>query len=108
MLLIKQFAGDLVKLKGFLIQIKFRIYQEGIKLAILTDKVAFVGMFLVGDLLRWVKPYFADIQKNGIVITNLKTQYIFVIQEGFKEQITQIYRNPEEEATAERKLQALV
>ena len=108
MLLIKQFLGDLVKLKGFLAQIKFRIYQEGIKLTTPTDKVAFIGIFLVGDLLRWFKPYFINIQKNGIEITNPKTQYIFVIQEGFKERITQIYRNPKEEATAERKLQALV
>ena len=25
------------------------------------DKVAFAGMFLVGDLLRWFKPYFVEI-----------------------------------------------
>ena len=61
MLLIKQFIGNLIKLKGFLVQIKFRIYQEGIKLNTPIDKVAFAGMFLAGDLLRWFKPYFADI-----------------------------------------------
>ena len=59
--LIKRFIGDLIKLKGFLVQIKFRIYQEGIKLVTAMDKVAFAGIFLVGDLLRWFKPYFADI-----------------------------------------------
>ena len=104
MLLIKQFIGDLIKLKGFLVQIKFRIYQEGIKLAIPTDKVVFTGMFLIGDLLRQFKPYFAEIQKNGAITTNQEVQYIFLTQKGFKEQITQLYRDPKEEATAERKL----
>ena len=71
--LIKRFAGKLKKIKGFLAQIKFRIYQKGIKLNTPIDKVAFAGIFLVGDLLRWFKPYFTDIQKNGTATTNLKT-----------------------------------
>ena len=61
MLLIKRFIGDLTKLKGFLAQIKFRIYQEDIKLATPIDKVVFTGMFLAGDLLKWFKPYFTEI-----------------------------------------------
>ena len=59
--LIKQFNGDPKKLKGFMAQIKFKIGQEGIRLNTLADKVAFAGMFLIGDLLRWFEPYFAEI-----------------------------------------------
>ena len=33
---------------------------------------------------------------------------MFLMWEGFKKRITQIYGNPKEEATVERKLQALV
>ena len=108
MLLIKRFAGDLVKLKGFLAQIKFKIYQEGIRLKTAADKVAFAEMFLIGDLLRQFKPYFAELQRNGETTTNVEVKYMFLSWEGFKEKITQIYGDPKEEATAKRKLQALI
>ena len=42
-------------------QIKFKIGQEGIRLNTPVDKVAFAGMFLTGDPLRWFEPYFAEI-----------------------------------------------
>ena len=61
MLLIKRFVGDLKKLKGFIVQIKFKIGQEGMRLNTPADKVAFAGMFLIGDLLRWFEPYFIEI-----------------------------------------------
>ena len=68
--LIKQFIGEPLKLKGFLAQIKFKIDQEGIRLNTVIDKVAFAGIYLTGDLLRWFKPYFAEIQAKGLTTTN--------------------------------------
>jgi len=35
--LIKQFLGEKLKLKGFLMQIHFKVMQEGVKLATLID-----------------------------------------------------------------------
>ena len=37
LLLIKQFAGERLKLKGFLTQIYFKITQKGVKLPIFID-----------------------------------------------------------------------
>jgi len=35
--LVKRFTGEKSKLKGFLVQIRFKIMQEGLKLAITID-----------------------------------------------------------------------
>jgi len=50
--LIKQFLGEKLKLKGFLTQIHFKVVQEGAKLAILLDQVAYAGLFLTGRALK--------------------------------------------------------
>ena len=49
---IKQFLGEKLKLKGFLMQMHFKVVQEGAKLAILLDQVAYVGLFLTGRALK--------------------------------------------------------
>jgi hypothetical protein len=48
MLLIKRFSGEKVKFKGFLTQIKLKIRYKGVKLPIVVDQVAYIGLFLVG------------------------------------------------------------
>jgi len=35
--------------------------QEGVKLATLSDQVAYVGLFLIGRALKWFKLYFTEI-----------------------------------------------
>ena len=46
--LIKQFLGEKLKLKGFLMQIHFKVIQEGVKLATLLNQVAYAELFLIG------------------------------------------------------------
>jgi hypothetical protein len=45
---VKQFSGEKAKLKGFLTQIKLKIRHKGIKLPIVADQVAYIGLFLTG------------------------------------------------------------
>ena len=61
LLLIKRFLGEKLKLKGFLTQMHFKVIQEGAKLVISTDQVAYVGLFLTGRALKWFKPYLTKI-----------------------------------------------
>jgi hypothetical protein len=46
MLSVKRFSKEKVKLKGFLTQIKLKIRYKGIKLSIIVDQVAYIGLFL--------------------------------------------------------------
>jgi len=48
----------------------FKVIQEGAKLAILVDQVAYVELFLTGRVFKWFKPYLTKIQVNGITTTN--------------------------------------
>ena len=71
--------GEVYKLKGFLIQIKIKITNKGLGLLIIMEQVAYTELFLTGRVLEWFKPYFTKIQLNGISITNIKAQYMFLI-----------------------------
>jgi hypothetical protein len=46
MLSVKQFSRKKVKLKGFLTQIKLKIRHKGMKLPIVVNQVAYIGLFL--------------------------------------------------------------
>ena len=72
------------------------------------DQVVYTGLFLLERVLKWFKPYLTKIQKNGVITTNPKVKYIFASWEGFTIQLTQIFRDLEAIATAERKLQNLI
>ena len=48
MLLVECFAGELYKLKRFLIQIKIKITNKGLGLLTIIKQVAYAGLFLVG------------------------------------------------------------
>jgi len=39
----------------------FKVAQEGVKLAIPIDQIAYAGLFLLGRVLKWFKPYFMEI-----------------------------------------------
>ena len=75
---IKRFAGKRLKLKGFLMQMHFKITQKVIKLPILVDQVVYIGLFLIGRALKWFKPYLTEIQLNSITTTNLEVKYMFL------------------------------
>jgi len=58
-------------------QIHFKVVQEGVKLAISLNQVAYAGLFLTGRALKWFKPYLIEIQANSIITTNQDIWYIF-------------------------------
>ena len=75
MLLVKYFSGEAYKLKGFLTQIKIKIINKGPGFPTAIKQVAYIGLFLIGKVLKWFKPYFTKIQINGMSITNIKSVY---------------------------------
>ena len=88
-------------------QMSLKLRYKGPKIATPVDVVAYIGMFLTGKALEWFELYLMEYQINRATITNLETKYIFLSQDNFKNQITQIFRDLEEEAIAERKLYLL-
>ena len=42
---------------------------------------------------------------NGLNTTNIKARYIFSIQDGFANQLKQIFKSPKEESVAKDKLE---
>ena len=45
---VKRFIGERSKLKGFLTQMKLKIRYKKAHFAVLSDKVAYAGLFLIG------------------------------------------------------------
>src|SRR5438105_9164635 len=84
-----------------------KLRYEGQRISTLVDAVVYAGMFLTGRALEWFELYLTEFQTNGLTITNLETRYIFLNWDNFKSRITQIFRDLEEETTAERKLYLL-
>jgi len=68
--LIKQFNKTKSKLKGFLAQIQIKVQSEGLKLLIPINAVAYTGLFLIEEPLKWFKPYFLEFQTNRLMTTN--------------------------------------
>ena len=77
--LIKKFSGEKVKLKGFLTQIKLKIRYKGQKLPIVIDQVAYVRLFLAGQILKWFKLYLVKYKANNLITKNNGVRYIFLI-----------------------------
>ena len=101
---VKYYLGEVYKLRGFLIQIKIKITNEGPGLLMAIKQVVYVGLFLTGRVLEWFKPYLTKIQLNGMSTTNIKTQYIFLTQEGFTNWLKQMFKSLKEELIAKDKL----
>ena len=76
---VKQFLGKAYKLKKFLIQIKIKITNKGLKLPIAIEQVTYAGLFLTGRALEWFKPYLTKVQMNGLNTINIEAQYMFLI-----------------------------
>ncbi len=49
---IEQFDGIKLKLKGFLLQMRFKVMQEKAKIGMLMDQVMYTGLFLTGRALK--------------------------------------------------------
>ena len=70
--LVKQFSGEVYKLKGFLTQIKIKITNKGLGLLMAIKQIAYAGLFLTGRVLEWFKPYLTEVQLNGLNTTNIE------------------------------------
>ena len=105
MLLIKYYLREAYKLKRFLIQIKIKITNKRLELLIVIKQVIYTGLFLTGRVLEQFKLYFTKIQLNRISTTNIKVWYMFLIQDGFANQLKQIFKSLEEELVAKDKLE---
>ncbi len=83
LLSIERFDGTRLKLKEFLLQIKFKIIQESLKIGTLMDQVMYTKLFLTGRALKWFKPYLTEIQTNKLSMTNQEVRYIFLSWDKF-------------------------
>ena len=81
--LVKQFLGEVYKLKRFLMQIKIKITNKGLGLLMAMEQVAYIELFLIGRVLEQFKPYFTKVQLNGLNTTNIEARYMFLIQDRF-------------------------
>ena len=61
MLLVKYFSGEVYKLREFLIQIKIKITNKGLKLPTAIKQINYTGLFLTEKILEWFKPYFTKV-----------------------------------------------
>ena len=108
LLSIERFDSTRSKLKGFLLQIKFKITQKNIKIATPMDQVVYAGLFLTGRALKWFKPYLTEIQTNRMTTTNQEVRYMFSSWEGFVNQLIQMYGDLEATTMAEQRLSGLI
>ena len=88
-------------------QIKIKITNKGLGLPTVIKQVAYTGLFLTGKVLKQFKPYLTKIQLNGMSTTNIKAQYIFLIQKGFANQLKQIFKSLEKKLIAKNKLKII-
>ena len=59
-LAVKRFNRTRLKLKGFLVQIRLKLYNKGYKVPTQADAVAYTGLFLTEKALEWFKPYIIE------------------------------------------------
>ena len=79
MLLVKYFLEEAYNLRGFLTQIKIKITNKGLGLPMAIKQIAYIELFLTKRVLEWFKPYFTEIQLNGLNTTNIEIWYMFLI-----------------------------
>ena len=78
MLAVKRFNRTRLKLKGFLVQIRLKLYNKGYKVLTQAKVVSYTGLFLIGKVLEWFKLYIIEYQDNRINTTNKEVQYMFI------------------------------
>ena len=62
---------------------KLKIRHKGAKLLLVADQVVYAGLFLMGYILKWFKPYLTEYKANSLITGNNKVKYIFLSWEGF-------------------------
>jgi len=64
-------------------------------------------MHLIGKLFKWFQPSLLKAQINGVMTINKEVRYMFLLWEGFKSCLVQMYGDSEEEETAIKKIYKL-
>jgi hypothetical protein len=49
------------------------------KLPIVADQVAYIGLFLTGRVLEWLKPYLIEYKANSLTTRNQEVKYMFLL-----------------------------
>ena len=62
---------------------KLKIRYKRVKLPMVADQVAYIGLFLTGYILKWFKLYLMEYKANSLIIKNNKVKYMFLSWEGF-------------------------
>src|SRR6266700_1004768 len=70
LLSIECFNRTRLKLKEFLLQMRFKIIQKSIKIGTPIDQIVYIGLFLTRKALKWFKLYLTEIQINRLSTTN--------------------------------------
>ena len=83
---------------------RLKLYNKGYKVFIQFNAVTYTGLFLIGKVLKWFKPYIIKFQNNRMATANKEVQYIFLSQDVFTVRLIQIYRDLELELMAERNI----
>ena len=60
MLVVKRFNRIKLKFRGFLTQIRLKLYNKGHKVPTLVNTVAYTGLFLLKRALKWFKLYIIE------------------------------------------------
>jgi hypothetical protein len=58
---------------------KLKIRHKGQKLPIIINQVAYIGLFLTGQTLKWFKLYLVKYKANSLITKNNKVRYMFLI-----------------------------
>ena len=67
----------------------------------------YAGMHLTGKPFKWFRLYLLKTQINGVITINKEVRYMFLLWEGFKSHLVQMYRDSEEEEMVTRKIYKL-
>lgn len=113
MVLPDTYSGERTKLKAYLLQSELFIGFNSTKFNSETEQVLWASSLLRGGALNWIEPFLTDYMdhKNaaGQVTAGSTDETIKIFQtwKGFKEKITRVFGDIDQERTAERHLQNL-
>src|SRR5436190_22867619 len=101
------FEGVRSKLKSFLVKVGIYIAFNQKKFPDESTKVVFCCTLLKGVAFNWIKPFVIDYMTHEPDQWKLEMRTIFASVNSYKWEITRVFRDIDEERTAERSLQNL-
>lgn len=107
------FSGERTKLKAFLAQTELFIGFNSTRFVNETEKVLWAATLLRGPAFNWIEAFLADYLENRTsegkcsTVMSKEAQTIFLTFKGFKDKITRVFGDIDQERTAERHIQNL-